>query len=197
MRHGNRDLFLIGADGNNEVRLTDGPAEEQHATFSPDGLRMAFHIQEATSAQIFVMSRESVGAEWSTPQQLTQGGGTHQRWAPDGDRLVYDGGNAIGVVTLDGEETQLLDGAVAGFEGVVKPDWSRDGRFIYFSGVHADGSAALYSIPAAGGRPRLLVQYDDPAKQVFFWGFSVGEGKVYLTVSEFESDIYVMDLAIN
>ena len=47
------------------------------------------------------------------------------------------------------------------------------------------------------GKGRLLVQYDDPAKQVFFWGFSVGDGKVYLTVSEFESDIYVMDLAIN
>jgi Tol biopolymer transport system component len=98
---------------------------------------------------------------------------------------------------LAGEETQLLDGAAAGFVDVVKPDWSRDGRFVYFSGVLADGSAALYSIPAAGGQPRLLVRYDDPTKQVFFWGFSVGDGKVYLTVSEYESDIYVMDLAIN
>ena len=197
MRHGNRDVFLIGVDGNNEVRLTDGPDEEQHPTFSPDGLRIAFHIQGATSAQIFVMSRESIGAEWSTPQQLTKGGGTHQRWAPDGDRLVYDMGNAIGVVTLEGEETQLLDGAVAGFDGVVKPDWSRDGRFIYFSAIRTDGSQGLYSVPAAGGEPRLLVRYDDPATQVFVFGFSVGDGKVYLTVSEFESDIYVMDLAIN
>ncbi len=78
-----------------------------------------------------------------------------------------------------------------------KPDWSRDGRFIYFSATRTDGSQGLYSVPAAGGEPRLLVRYDDPTKQVFIWGFSVGDGKVYLTVSEFESDIYVMDLALN
>jgi Tol biopolymer transport system component len=197
MRHGNRDLFLIGTDGNNEVRLTDGPEEEQHPTFSPDGLRIAFHIQDAARAEVFVMSRESDGAEWGTPQLLTPGGGSHPRWAPDGDRIVYDMGNAIGVVTLEGEETLLLEGAVAGFDGIAKPDWSRDGRFIYFSGIAASGSQALYSIAAAGGQPRLLVRYDDPTKQVFIWGFSVGDGKVYLTVSEYESDIYVMDLTLN
>ncbi len=143
------------------------------------------------------MNRDSVGGKWGGPQQLTQGGGRQPRWAPDGGRIVYVTGKAIGVVTLAGEETQLLDGEMAGFVNVTKPDWSRDGRFIYFSGITTSGSQGLYSIPAAGGQPRLLVRYDDPAKQVFAWGFSVGDGKVYLTVSEYESDIYVMDLALN
>ena len=196
MRHGNRDLFLIGADGNNELRLTDDPREEQHPSFSPDGLRIAYYVT-GNPNQVWVMSRESVGAEWSSPQQLTQGGGVHPRWSPDGRRILYALANVIGVVTLDGEETRLLDGAVAGFVGVAKPDWSRDGRVIYFSATRSDGSQGLYSMPAAGGEPRLLIRYDDPARQVFVYGFSVGDGKVYLTVSEFESDIYVMDLAIN
>ncbi len=143
------------------------------------------------------MSRASVGAAWSAPRQLTQGRGSHPNWAPDGGRIAYDLGNAIGVVTLTGVETQVLDGAAAGFVGVSRPDWSLDGRFIYFSAIRTDGSQGLYSVPAAGGEPRLLVRYDDPATQVFVSGLSVGDGKVYLTVSEFESDIYVMDLAIN
>ena len=196
MRHGNRDLFLIGADGNNELRLTDDPREEQHPSFSPDGLRIAYYVT-GNPNQVWVMNRESVGAKWSSPQQLTQGGGVHPRWSLDGRRILYALANVIGVVTLDGEETRLLDGAVAGFVAVAKPDWSRDGRVIYFSATRSDGSQGLYSMPAAGGEPRLLIRYDDPARQVFVYGFSVGDGKVYLTVSEFESDIYVMDLAIN
>ncbi len=196
-RHGSRDVFVIGADGNNETRLTDDPREEYYPKFSPDGLQLTFYVVGSGAPQVFLMSRESVGGVWNAPQQLTQGFGSHPNWAPDGTRIVYDMGNAIGVVTLTGEDTQILDGAAADFVGVSKPDWSLDGRSIYFSALRTDGSQGLYSVPPAGGEPRLLVRYDDSAKQVFIWGFSVGDGKVYLTVSEFESDIYVMDLAIN
>jgi hypothetical protein len=50
-------------------------------------------------------------------------------------------------------------------------------------------------MPAVGGRPRPLVRFDDRTKQVQ-WGFSLGDGKVYLSVAEYESDIYVMDLEL-
>ena len=59
------------------------------------------------------------------------------------------------------------------------------------------GCRNLYSMPAGGGRPRLLVRYDDPEKQVFIYGLTVGDGKLYFSIGEFESDIYVMDLEMN
>ncbi len=48
-------------------------------------------------------------------------------------------------------------------------------------------------MPAAGGAPRLVVAFDDPAL-VAFGVLSVGPDRLYLTVSEYESDIWVANL---
>ena len=78
-----------------------------------------------------------------------------------------------------------------------KPDWSRDGRFIYFSATRTDGSQGLYSLPAAGGGAAAARTIRRSNEASIPLGFSVSDGKLCLTVSEFESDIYVTDLAIN
>ncbi len=195
MRHGSREVFLIGADGGNEVRLADGPGEESHPAFSPDGLRIAFRSSATGRSEVNVMSRDSVGGEWSAPRQLTRNGGETPRWSPDGSRIVCAMREGIGIISLDGEERRLLDARAAGLFGVGWPDWSRDGRLIYFTGTDSAGSRAFYAMPAVGGRPRPLVRFDDRTKQVQ-WGFSLGDGKVYLSVAEYESDIYVMDLEL-
>ena len=38
-----------------------------------------------------------------------------------------------------------------------------------------------------------MVEFDDPLRTPL-WGLSVGEERLYLTVAEYESDIWVMDL---
>ncbi len=43
------------------------------------------------------------------------------------------------------------------------------------------------------GRPTQLVAFDDPSLSVFDV-LTVGADHFYLTISEYESDIYVMDL---
>ena len=73
--------------------------------------------------------------------------------------------------------------------------WSADGQSLYFQGVMGDGSSDLYGVPVGGGEPRVVVQFDDPSKIVQFQLSLSGE-TIYLTLSEQESDIYVMDLTI-
>jgi hypothetical protein len=56
--------------------------------------------------------------------------------------------------------------------------------------VYSWSSTARRNCATSIGSPRLLVRSDDPTKSLGGYPFSVGDGKVYLTVSEFESDIY-------
>jgi TolB protein len=193
-RHGTRDVFLISTDGRDEVQLTDGPDEDYHPSFSPDGRWIAFFRWDNTGQEVYVMSRGSVAGEWSAPEQLTRRRGFSARWAPDGTRLVYwTAYGQIRTVSLDGEEQLLADAGTTGIVRLRWPDWSRDGRFVFFIGTDSTGVESLYAIPAQGGSPREVVRFDDPTKNVWPM-YSLGEDRVYFSVREVESDIYVMDL---
>ena len=67
---------------------------------------------------------------------------------------------------------------------------------IYFRAFQPDGNEGLYEIPVAGGRPRSVVRFDDPSRPVFDGAQPVGNGRIYLVLSEMESDIYVMSLEV-
>jgi hypothetical protein len=72
--------------------------------------------------------------------------------------------------------------------------WSSDGNFIRFGGYGEGGLPGVYEIAASGGPVRLLVQV---GAGVLAWPASTGPGDVlYMSVPEYESDIYVADLEI-
>ncbi len=194
-RHGTRDVFLISADGRGEVQLTDGPGDNYHPSFSPDGLLIAFHREAGGQYDVYVMSRDSLGGEWTAPELLTPDAADRlaPRWSPDGSQIVCYGDRTIWIVSLQGEERLLFDGAAVGFQRSSWPDWSADGRFIYFMATDSTATAGMYAIPVEGGALREVVRFDDPRTPVTF-AFSVGDGTLYFSVAEYESDIYVMDL---
>ena len=75
------------------------------------------------------------------------------------------------------------------------PRISRDGSTIYASLRHEDGSRGIWSIPLQNGDPRLLIAYD-PARYDYLVILSEGPDHIYLTVGEYESDIWVMDVEV-
>jgi len=52
----------------------------------------------------------------------------------------------------------------------------------------------IWAISLYGGAPRLIVAFDDPALVNFAGIMSVGPDRLYLTISEYESDIWVAKL---
>jgi len=121
--------------------------------FSPDGVRVAFVSNRGGSFQVWVANRDG-----SPPQQVTHledamvGLGS---WSPDG-RLAFDAtiGNRtdIYVVGSGGGPVKRL---TQGSESATDPEWSRDGRWIYFSSTRS-GSAAIWRMPAEGGSATRL-----------------------------------------
>lgn len=93
------------------------------------------------------------------------------------------------MVPAEGGEVRLLAAAA----GLVNQGWSSDGQTIYYKPVGPEGSS-IWSVPAAGGEATLLVRFDDPERRSIRPEWAVGAGRFFFTLTERESDIWVMDL---
>ena len=86
-----------------------------------------------------------------------------------------------------------MDGPAMGFVRGFNTAWSWDGQEVYLIGTDREGTDGLWAIPATGGSPRLVIRFDDPTRAASR-RITVGAGKVYLSLAEHQSDIWVMDL---
>ena len=97
-------------------------------------------------------------------------------------------------MSRDGEVLSRYDPWTAGQQLLGTFRFSPDGSRIYFTGTHEDGSGGVWWIPASGGDATKVVAFDDPSLVVLEGFLTVGPENIYLTISEHESDIWVMDL---
>jgi hypothetical protein len=142
-----------------------------------------------------------VGGAWREPVQLTDVGCIPLDWAPDGSGVLCFSGRDLLLVSRQGRVMWRRDlAATTGLSLLFQQEawpylrYSRDGGTIYAAALHRDGRQGVWAIPAlGGGAPRLVVAYDDPAL-IAPGMLSLGPDRLYLTVSQYESDIWVMKL---
>ncbi len=137
-----------------------------------------------------------MGGEWGEPVRLTDNlACVHPTWDPDGAGIACADPGHIYLVTRGGNVRTLLTASDADLSlDQLSLRFSPHGSIIYFLAVDQDLTQGVWSIPATGGEPRLVVTVDDPSLLVFGTGISVGAEKLYLSIAEYESDIWVMDL---
>ena len=54
-RDGNFEIYVMDADGSNQIRFTNNPASDTSPAWSPDGSRIAFHSWRNGLPEIYVM----------------------------------------------------------------------------------------------------------------------------------------------
>ncbi len=64
-RDGNREIYVMGADGGNQQRLTNNRSNDWSPSWSPDGKRIVFTMSD-NGTEIYVMD-----ADGGNPQNLT------------------------------------------------------------------------------------------------------------------------------
>ena len=65
-RDGNREIYVMDADGRNPRNLTKNPADDWTPSWSPNGERIAFNTRRPGNSEIYVMD-----ADGDNPQNLT------------------------------------------------------------------------------------------------------------------------------
>ena len=185
------DVFVVSADGGTPARLTDSPAIDGFPQWSPDGLRIAFWSYRTGHPEAWLLSRERVGGPWHEAVQLTDFGcHSSPYWAPDGSGVLCPNENGLVLVSMAGAALWRRDPAAAGFSDF-DARFAKDGLSLYITATRG-GRRGIWTWPLAGGDPRLLVAFDDPLL-IAGGAFARGD-RLYLTVAQNESDIWVMDL---
>jgi TolB protein len=197
---GGGEVFVASVDGGSVEQITNFPGLDAQPDWSPNGLAIAFDSQGPQGVgprDIWIVSRDSVGMPWSDPVQVTDFGCKLPDYAPDGASLVCNavGGGWAGWarVTPDGEVLLRFDPSTVGIQSFSSLKFSSDGSRLYFRATHEDGSRGVWWLPATGGDATKVIAFDDPTVTVIE-ATTVGPEHLYLTISEYESDIWVMDL---
>jgi Tol biopolymer transport system component len=121
-------------------------------SFSPDGKKIVFESDRLGYSDIWYCDRDG-----SNCTQLTSLRGTAgtARWSPDGQHIVFEFQSRhyydIYVVDVPGGRPRLLPTFPESDNGA--PNWSRDGKWIYFYSTHEKGPIQLWKAPFQGGTP--------------------------------------------
>ena len=195
-RSGNRDIYVMAADGSAVQPVTSTPDAEGNAEWSPDGNQLAFQaVASGRPKELVVASRTRHGAAWGVPRPLGVAG-SDPSWSPDGRLIAYFADRALRLISPSGENDHVL---VDGRDPATNLEprfayWSKDARTLYYKAYNDRQQSSIWSIPVEGGTPRLLIRFDDPSRPSSRLEFATDDRVLYFTITEHESDIWVMEL---
>ena len=165
-RNGDRLAFVSSSDNINiwrkdllhpelvGVKLLASTHEQANPNYSPDGKHIAFESTRGGVPEIWVS--ESDGSNLAQITRLNHYATGTPRWSPDGKEIVFDSwyNSHPEIFVVDISEL-ILHKLITNIPDMFQPNWSRDGKWIYFLSFGV-GAARAYRCPASGGTATVL-----------------------------------------
>jgi Tol biopolymer transport system component len=186
-RDGNRDIYVMAADGTGVQRLTHDEGEDAQPAWAPDGRRIVFRSDRDAGTGLWKLDLEP-GA---TPVFLLADSSPELTpdWAPDGSRIAFTSvrsGNAD-IWTVPAEGGQLIQLTTSEYRDVW-PRWSADGQWlVFFSRRDTNGEwDQLYSLNWASRNVHRLT--DQPTHHHFTPDWSPDGSRMITALSDSVAD---------
>jgi Tol biopolymer transport system component/DNA-binding winged helix-turn-helix (wHTH) protein len=132
-------LYIVSAEGGAASQAMPGERNEGEASWSPDGNSLAFAplfwLEGSTAIHVLDLKTGQVSALPGSE------GFFSARWSPDGRHIAALRANSQTLMLLD-VQTQRWEELA---KSAAYPNWSRDGRYIYFGDPYTN-EAALYRV---------------------------------------------------
>jgi Tol biopolymer transport system component len=154
------------------VEFVPSSRAQHDSQYSPDGRRIVFVSQRSGLQGVWVSNEDGSNlVQISDPRYMS---GSPQ-WSPDGNKIAFDSlHDKWEIWVADVAERKPIK-LVTNILNVVRPSWSRDGKWIYFSS-HEPGQQGVYRCPVSGGDASQLSKDIHPAspresfdgKEVYF-----------------------------
>jgi len=189
-RDGDFEIFIMDADGNNQVQLTANSASDGAPAWSPDGKNIAFHSWRDNDWEIYTFSSED---GWNEQTRLTDSEkqDTNPCWSPDGKQIAFmsmrDGNWEIYRMNADGSGQVNLTNTPTD-EG--SPVWSPDGQYIAFDSMR-DNNWDIYRMDADGGN-QINLTNDPGADYTPSWSPD-GKQIAFMSTRDGNKEIYIMN----
>ncbi len=65
---------------------------------------------------------------------------------------------------------------------------------MYYLASDATGVRSVNAVPASGGSSRVVLRFDDLSRPWHRYGFRVAGGRIYFTLGDLQSDIWVAEI---
>jgi serine/threonine-protein kinase len=190
-RAGHRQLYLVPSGGGRGRPVMETDLDDRTASWSPDGKALLFLTDYGSPSAATRIIRKKADGTWGAPEIWRQPP-CMPTWSPDGGLVACaELGGRILLTTADGDSlhTLVTSGLVPDMGQY--PQWSSDGRTVYYMSQDSLGGYSVHAVPVTGGPSRVALRFDDPTRPWHRYGFRVFGDRFWFTIGERESHVWV------
>jgi TolB protein len=180
---GSEQLWVADSDLSNALKLTSGPSSSVFSDWRPDGGRIVFDSDRASTETEFHVDVYTMKPDGTDVVRLTDAGFNGEpAYSPDGSEIVFESdrgdvpaGEGIYVMNADGAPVRRLTENVIGFDQ--SPEFSPDGTTVAFDRQRFEHGGRGRARGDAGGTSAIFVVRVDGTglRQLTPWGVQAND----------------------